>query len=159
MSNAHKTAIARKAPSVPMRGLSANGRIVGRALDYGSGRGCDAQTFGLEQFDPHYSPDMPDGQFDTIVCNYVLNVIESGAERMRVLRDIQARLADGGRAYITVRTDKKALNGTTRTGTWQGLVVLDLPIVQRGSGYITYALDKSVHPVDYAHEAQTFQAA
>ncbi len=159
MSNAHRTAIARSVPSVPMRALKAFGRIVGRTLDYGCGRGCDARTYGLEYFDPHYSPVMPEGRFDTIVCNYVLNVIESAETRISVLRDIQARLADGGRAYITVRTDKAALNGTTRTGTWQGLVVLDLPIVQRGPGYVTYALDKSTPSEQLEHSVDTLQAA
>lgn len=143
MSNAHKTAIARKAPSAPMRAMSAAGRIVGRALDYGCGKGYDAHAYGMESFDPHFAPDMPDGQFETITCNFVLNVIESRNERLRVLRDIQARLTPSGAAYITVRTDKKALNGTTRIGTWQGLIVLDLPVVQRGSGYATYLLTKS----------------
>jgi hypothetical protein len=152
-NKSHLTAIARKTASVPMRGLSGAGRITGRALDYGCGRGCDADTFGMERFDPHYSPDMPVGRFDTITCNYVLNVIESAEERLRVMRDIQDRLTDDGVAYITVRNDKAALNGTTSRGTWQGLIVLDLPIVQRGSGYVTYELTKSVHPVNLANAA------
>ena len=129
--------------SVPMRGLSRKGLIAGPGLDYGSGKGYDARAFWMEQFDPHYSPEMPGGRFETIVCNYVLNVIESEAARLRVLRDIQFRLTDTGQAYITVRTDKAALNGTTSIGTWQGLVVLNLPVVQRGPGFVTYLLTKS----------------
>lgn len=142
MSNAYKTAISRNKPSVPMRALSAAGRIVGRALDYGCGKGRDAYTYQMEKYDPHFAPVMPDGQFETITCNYVLNVIESAEERLQVLRDIQARLLPHGAAYITVRNDKAALNGRTSKGTWQGLIVLDLPIVQRGSGYVTYLLTK-----------------
>jgi hypothetical protein len=140
MTNAYKTATVRKKPSAPMVRLAADGRLVGRMLDYGCGRGCDADTYGMDRYDPHYYPDVPDGQFDTITCNYVLNVIEVESTRLHILWDIQARLAQGGRAYITVRTDKAALKGTTRTGSWQGHIVLDLPVVSRGSGYVTYEL-------------------
>jgi hypothetical protein len=138
---AHKTAIARKKPSAPSLRLDWKNRIVGRTLDYGSGRGFDAYTYGWECFDPHYSPDMPVGRFDTIVCNYVLNVIESKEERDRVVADIRSRLVEGGCAYISVRNDRKNLNGYTSIGTWQGLVVLDLPVEHRCAGYVTYRLE------------------
>ena len=155
-NNAHKTAIARKTVSVPMRGLFDKGRITGRALDYGSGRGFDAAHFGMECYDPHYSPLMPDGLFETVTCNYVLNVIESAEERLRVMRAIQNALAPNGTAYITVRNDKKALIGKTRTGTWQGLIVLDLPVVQRGSGYVTYELSPFARLDESVQSSQTF---
>ena len=138
--NAHKTAITRKKPSVPMRWLDQAGRLVGKMLDYGCGRGRDANTYGMAPYDPYYQPVMPDGKFDTITCNYVLNVIESPAERAWVLLRVWAALADGGRAYITVRNDRKALNGCTKIGTWQGLIELDLPVVRRTSSYIIYEL-------------------
>jgi hypothetical protein len=146
-NKSHLTAISRKASSIPMRGLYDKGLLTGRALDYGCGKGYDAIHFGLDSYDPHYQPVMPDGRFDTITCNYVLNVIESESERLSVLQDIQARLVNTGMAYITVRADKDKLNGTTSIGTWQGLIMLDLPIVQRGSGYITYQLDHSTQLV------------
>ncbi len=107
-------------------------------LDYGCGRGFDVKHFGIAGFDPHYSPDMPSGRFDTITCNYVLNVIESPGDRRRVIKDIKSRLYPGGRAYFTVRTDKSKLKGCTSKGTWQGLIMMDAPIVARGSSFITY---------------------
>ena len=134
----HLTAITRKSPSVPMRWLAAGSRIIGRALDYGSGRGYDAKHFGMESYDPHYSPDMPSGLFDTITCNYVLNVIEEPVAREMVVKDIRTRLKPGGRGFITVRNDSKALNGRTSKGTWQGLVTLPLPIIRKCAGYVTY---------------------
>lgn len=140
MSLAHKTAIRRRAPSAPMKEHERSGRLVGRVLDYGSGRGFDADYFSIERYDPHYSPDMPGGMFDTIVCNFVLNVIESEEERDAVVTDIRSMLVPGGRAYFAVRTDKANLRGTTKIGTWQGRVVLDLPVVARGSGFETYEL-------------------
>ena len=142
MTNAHKTAIARKTPSAPSKRIMETGLDVGRVLDYGCGKGCDARTYNWEMFDPHFMPDMPAGKFDTIVCNYVLNVIDSEAERTRVLADIRSRLHKGGCAYITVRNDSKSLNGFTSRGTWQGLIVLFLPVVHKCSGYVTYRLER-----------------
>jgi len=142
MSKAHLTAIARKKPSKPVVRLSATGAIVGRTLDYGCGRGADADYLGCEGYDLHYRPGRPVGSFETIVCNYVLNVIVSEDERLAVLRDIQALLDDDGFAYITVRNDCKALNGYTSRGTWQGQIVLDLPVRRRCADYVTYVLRK-----------------
>jgi len=136
----HKTAIVRKNPSVPMRWLDQKGLLVGRMLDYGCGRGKDACTYGMATYDPHYQPVMPAGLFDTITCNYVLNVIESHEERKLVLLRMWFRLQTGGRAYITVRNDRKALNGCTSKGTWQGLVRLNLPVVRHCASYIIYEL-------------------
>ena len=139
---AHRTAIARKAPSAPMKQLKANGRLVGRMMDYGSGRGFDANHFRMESYDPYFDPVMPDGLFDTITCNFVLNVVESEAERATILQDIRNRLEKTGRAYISVRTDHANLNGRTKIGTWQGRIVLDAPIVSKGSGFVTYCITR-----------------
>ncbi|MHC4372089.1 MAG: methyltransferase domain-containing protein [Planctomycetota bacterium] len=141
MNASAKTAIVRKKPSAPAARLVRDGRIVGRVLDYGSGLGFDADYYDWEAYDPNWRPLMPSGRFDTIVCNYVLNVVESVAERESIVLDIRDRLRPGGRAFITVRTDKAALNGRTKIGTWQGRIVLDLPIVQRGSGFVTYLVE------------------
>ena len=111
-------------------------------MDYGCGRGYDASHFRMDSYDPHYQPVMPIGTFDTITCNYVLNVIESISERESIIQDVRDRLSEGGRAYFTVRTDKRSLNGCTTTGSWQGLIVLDMPIVSRGSSYVTYCTKK-----------------
>lgn len=135
-----KTAISRKKPSAPMRRLDRDNRLVGRVLDYGCGKGYDADYYNTDSYDPHYQPVMPKGKFDTIVCNFVLNVIESAEEREAVLSDIRARLGDNGHAYVSVRTDKSQLNGHTKIGTWQGSIVLDLPVVAKGSGFVTYKL-------------------
>ena len=140
MSNAHKTAIGRNKPSAPVRALDKAGLLIGKMLDFGCGRGRDACEYGMESYDPHFQPVMPKGLFDTIVCNFVLNVIESSAERRAVVADIRSRLVPGGCAYVTVRTDHKRLNGYTKIGTWQGRIELDEPIVGKGSGYTTYKI-------------------
>jgi hypothetical protein len=150
--NAYKTATTRKNPSAPMKRLATDNRIVGRALDYGCGKGFDASYYYMDCYDPYYSPHMPDGPFETVTCNYVLNVIESDAERLRVLSIIQLALTGYGIAYITVRNDRRALHGVTRTGTWQGLIMLRLPVVYKCSGYVTYELRKndSLHAIQSA---------
>ncbi len=142
MSNEHKTAISRKTPSAPMTRLASDGRLVGRVLDYGCGKGRDADEYHTDRYDPHYSPGVPPGTFDTITCNYVLNVIECSVARLAVLRDIHDRLTPNGTAYLTVRNDRRSLRGRTITGTWQGLIVLRLPVVYRSGGYVTYELIK-----------------
>jgi 2-polyprenyl-3-methyl-5-hydroxy-6-metoxy-1,4-benzoquinol methylase len=141
MNKSHLTAIARKAPSKPMRYLDARGMLRGRGLDFGCGRGHDADAFGLERFDPHFAPQMPVGTFDTVVCNYVLNVIPSPDERDAIITVLSRLLAPGGIAYISVRNDRKSLNGWTSRGTWQGYVELDLPVETSNSNFTMYRLE------------------
>ncbi len=60
-TNAHKTAIRRtRGLSVPMKVL---GHLIGdvTVLDYGCGRGEDADKLNFKKFDPHFFPDMPEG--------------------------------------------------------------------------------------------------
>jgi hypothetical protein len=142
MSVAYRTAIKRKVLSKPAARLASNGKLIGNLLDYGCGRGDDAALLDCAGYDPHYRPARPDGPFDTVMCNYVLNVIEDDSERRAVLHDIDSLLSPGGHAYITVRNDRKALKGRTSIGTWQGLVTLILPVVWSNAGYTTYLLRK-----------------
>lgn len=140
--SAYKTATKRNTLSVPARKLQKDGKLVGRVLDYGCGRGDDARSLGCESYDPHWNPVELTGQFTTIMCNYVLNVIEDSAERRGVLNALAHLLAPEGEAYIAVRADKKQLCGRTGTGSWQGYIELDLPVVYRGSGYVVYSMKK-----------------
>ena len=102
----HKTAIKRSKLSVPMRYLSDHGLLNGRVLDYGCGRGDDAAALNLESYDPTWQPKKPRGKFDTITCNYVLNVVAPKTER-EIIKDIRSRLRKNGLAYVTVRSDVK----------------------------------------------------
>ena len=142
MSKAHLTAIARRALSTPAKYLRDHSLLEGRTLDFGCGRGFDAQELGIEGYDPHYFPAQPLGKYCTIMCNFVLNVIESKKERDAVVARIRSLLLSGGTAYISVRNDKSALKGFTSKGTWQGFIELDLPIVKRTSNYVMYKLEK-----------------
>jgi len=138
----HRTAITRKTISKPAKWLDGAGYLQGRVLDYGCGRGGDAEWLGCEGYDPYYFPERPVGPFTTIMCNYVLNVVESECERRAILTRIDTLLGEKGHAYITVRNDSSALKGYTSTGTWQGRIVLGLPVVHRRAGYVTYIMSK-----------------
>ena len=151
-TNSKKTAITRKKLSAPMRYLLDNGffpreaRRLLTVLDFGCGKGFDADFCGFAKYDPHFFPDKMMIQskcWDIVVCNYVLNVIPDLTSRMAVIWDIQNTLLDDGVAYISIRNDKKNLNGETKIGTWQGFTPLNLPVVHKTSGFIIYKLTKN----------------
>jgi len=137
----HKTAISRKSPSVPMRYIAKLNLLSGRTLDFGCGKGFDAKYFKMEAYDPYFKPEKPTGKFDTITCNYVLNVVDKEKEK-EILSQIKSLLSDQGIAYITVRRDIKK-EGFTSKGTYQRNVILDLPILKETSTYCIYV----THPV------------
>lgn len=113
-----------------------------RILDYGCGHGFDASRLGADKYDPYFYPTRPKEQFNVIYCNYVLNVIEDPAESAKVLEDISSLLTPNGVAYISVRNDRKRLNGLTAKGAWQGYVELDLPVEKKCAGYVMYRLTR-----------------
>ena len=121
-NKAHLTAISRRTLSAPMRHLNSLALIpsTSKSLDYGCGRGFDADQLGMDKFDPHYFDQVMSSGYDVVTCNYVLNVIESENERRAVVLNLIGATRVGGKIYVSVRNDKKALNGTTSKGTWQG---------------------------------------
>ena len=139
--NAHKTAIKRNGLSGPAKYLVQNGLIDCWDLDFGSGHGMDAHILYLDAYDPYYSPEFPTKKYDTIMCNYVLNVIESPEERQNVIDTIKGLLRPRGVAFLSVRNDKKNLNGRTKIGTWQGYIELDLPVETKTSNFVMYRLE------------------
>lgn len=107
--NSHLTIKERKYPSYPLKHLLSVGLIQGRVLDFGSGRGIDVaflrqNGFDCDGYDPHYAPENPIDQFDTILCGYVLNVLLP-EEQVQVLMAVSELLKPTGRAYFTVRRD------------------------------------------------------
>jgi DNA phosphorothioation-associated putative methyltransferase len=122
MDKSHLTAIKRKKISLPMRWLIDNGHINSGddILDYGCGRGYDADELEITGYDPYYRPELPDRKFDIVTCNYVLNVIEDPQERLNVETELIFRARK--KAFVSVRNDVHALNGCTSKGTWQGVV-------------------------------------
>lgn len=140
----HRTAISRKTLSAPMRYLIEKGHIRfgenKRILDFGCGRGQDADRLQIDRYDPYYFPDLPREKPDIIVCHYVLNTLPKCHEHA-VLNHIRSLLKPYGVAYITVRRNVKK-PGYTSKGTYQRNVVLDLPVVVENSDYCIYELRK-----------------
>lgn len=129
--NSHLTIKERKYPSYPTKHLLLAGLVHGRVLDFGCGSGIDVDFLrkkGCEVtgYDPHYAPEAPSGQFDTILCNYVLNVLLP-EEQVHVLMAVSELLNPTGRAYFTVRRDIQH-NGF-RTHVKHGLDVYQCNIV------------------------------
>jgi len=109
--NSHLTVKERIGPSFPTKHLAAKKLLAGRILDFGCGMGIDVaflqrNGFKVSGYDPYYVPQEPTGKFDTIICNYVLNVLLP-EEQSHVLMAISELLNPSGRAFFTVRRDVK----------------------------------------------------
>lgn len=109
--NSHLTAIEREKMSHPTRILLNKGELKGKVLDFGCGFGKDVQelkesNIDVIGYDPYYFPNYPKQKYDTIICHYVLNVIEK-KEQAKVLFEVSNLLKFGGKAFFTVRRDIK----------------------------------------------------
>lgn len=112
VNNPHLTAIERTSMSFPTRWLKQNNLLKGEILDFGCGFGYDtdelkAQGYNTAGYDNHYRPEYPEKCFDTIICNYVLNVLEPN-EQAEVLMSVAELLKPTGKAYFAVRRDLKS---------------------------------------------------
>lgn len=109
INHSHLTAKQRMSLSFPVRWLWQNGLLKGRILDFGCGFGSDVKLLYEKDmdicgYDKHFFPEKPKGRFDTIICSYVLNVLQPD-EQPYVLMDICEMLNKSGIAYYVVRRD------------------------------------------------------
>jgi len=107
--NAHLTVKKRIYPSFPSKKLYHQALLKGKILDFGCGLGVDVdflrkKGYDTTAYDPYYFPNYPKEQFDTIICNYVLNVLLP-EEQAAVLMAVSELLKPTGKAYFTVRRD------------------------------------------------------
>lgn len=146
INHPYLTAIKRTAISAPTRYLQQKGLIVGRILDYGCGYGFDTdelkkQGFDIEGYDYYWRPDYPNGSFDTIICNYVLNVLEPYAQA-EVLMNVASLLKPKGNAYFAVRRDLTEegfrLHAIHKEYTYQCNVILPYKSLLSNSGFELY---------------------
>lgn len=134
----HNTAIKRNKPSRPAIWLARQGLLQGRVLDYGCGRGFDADYYRMEKYDSCSFPKRPEGQFDIILCSYVLNVVDNKTEVV-IINDIRRLLKPGGTAFFAVRRDKDCLKH-------QRWITLDMELLYEGKG--TFAIYKIRGEID-----------
>lgn len=88
----HKTALSRRALSLPMSLMVRLGLLTTTAtlFDYGCGQGDDVSIlssngFSASGWDPHYAPEAARSEADVVNLGYVLNVIEDAHERAETL--------------------------------------------------------------------------
>src|SRR6516225_12312836 len=119
-------AIRRETVSKTARFLQEQHLLRGRVLDYGCGFGFDADHFGWGAYDPHYRQTLPDGLFDTVVCNHVANML-TRASRQELFRALQALLAPQGKAYASVSRGVPRAGKVALRKRIQNYVALTLP--------------------------------
>jgi len=138
-----KTAISRSTESAPVRWLKENGHLSkgGNTLDYGCGKGSDANKNGWDKYDPATFPEMPEKTYDKILCQYVLNTLPKEKEAS-VMSGIRKKLKSGGEAFIVVRRDIEK-QGETSKGTYQRNVTLGAESLHKENGFEIYKIKKS----------------
>lgn len=103
------TAKPREGPSFPTKWLLERNYLKGEVLDFGSGYGADGaflrnQGLRVSEYDPYYQKEYPTGPFDTIICQYVLNVLPP-LDQSEVIMQVSELLKPEGVAYFAVRRD------------------------------------------------------
>jgi ATP adenylyltransferase len=144
--SSHNTAISRKTASAPLRMLEKLDLLNGSVLDYGCGKGADAKYLAekgylTSSYDPHWKPDdIGAGKYDTVLCTFVLNVIEKPDEES-LIETLLDKVNEGGRCFVSVRRDVK-VDGPTSRG-YQRNVLLNYPVVKELKGnYCIYEISK-----------------
>jgi SAM-dependent methyltransferase len=141
----------RKTLSKTARVLSSGGLLRGRILDYGCGFGFDADQLGWEAYDPYYRPTQPTGLYDTIIVNHVANIL-TRATRAELFATVNALLAPGGTAYISVARNIPVTGKPGPRRRIQNYVVLTLPSVFADDEEEIYRLAKDAVFADRTRE-------
>lgn len=108
----YHTAINRNSPSTPIKFLTEKGLLVGKVLDYG----CGMDVHEHHKFDPMYEPnyDVLKTKYDTVICNYVFNVIPLMHNRFELLTLLKTLVHKKGNIYISIFVNTMS---TEETGT------------------------------------------
>lgn len=131
-----KTAMSTKTPSAPTKILFEKNIIKNKVLDWGCGKGRDSKFlvengFDVLSYDKYHKP-TPDphsidfSEINTILLNYVLNVIENQNERTDLLKEIYSYANNKCLVLISVRS-KKEIETFAKKSNWKNF----------NDGYIT----------------------
>jgi len=145
------TAIHRNKISAPANYLLSSDMLKGNILDYGCGIGKDVEDLraaglAILGYDPNQTKWSIKNtvawgkKYDTILCTYVLNVVDEPTRNEIVLK-IRSLLAKNGTAYVSVRRDIKE-DFVTKKGTEQYVVRLSEEIVKKNSSFCIYKIVK-----------------
>jgi hypothetical protein len=146
-------AVCRETVSKTARFLELHQLLRGRVLDYGCGFGFDADYFGWEAYDPHYRQKLPEGLFETIVCNHVANML-TRASRQEMFQAIQALLTPKEKAYLSVSRKIPKTGKIAMRKRIQNFVVLSLPSVFCDEELEIYQLEAASDFEDVTHEIE-----
>ena len=136
-NESHKTAITRKKWSKPGRWLykeffKKNKIPLGSMLDFGAGKSIDSECWKKETgaiaraYDEHEQPkfpgrgNRPDGQkFELVTVIFVLNVVETDQDRIKILNDAMQYVKPDGYIFIATRSKKDIANAVKRGNNWK----------------------------------------
>lgn len=150
-----QTAMARTGPSAPVQHLRAYAPelLRGRVLDFGSGRGADAEALRATAYDPHHPKasvrKRPTGTFSTVLATYVLNVLPKD-ERHAALREAAGYVRPGGHLVLAVRPQAEVaatVSGWARNGDGHQLLGSDGARDRFQRGYTPDQLAREVRAV------------
>lgn len=146
VNHPYLTAIRRTALSAPASYLLQHGMLKGRILDFGCGFGFDVdelkrQGYDIIGYDYYYRAEYPEGKFDTILCIYVLNVLEPYAQA-EVMMNVTNLLCPHGTAFFAVQRDLDEdgfrLHSIHRQYIYQCNVRLPFPSLECNASYELY---------------------
>ena len=127
--------------------------VPGRVLDYGCGFGFDADHFDWEGFDPYYRQREPEGKFDTIICNHVLNML-TRSSRQQAIDRIQDLLIETGVAWLIVPRNIPRMGKLAVRKRIQNFVQLDLASVYADEKLEIYRISSSAGFKDQTEEIE-----
>lgn len=147
-------AIEHQQPSDAASWLVENKKVNGRVLDYGCGHGFDADHFGWSGYDPYYRQAKPDGKFDTIICNHVLNML-TRSSRASALASIQLLLKENGIGWLVVPRNIPQTGKLGARKRIQNFVILSLPTIYLDNKLEIYQLNADSQIVDRTNEIES----
>lgn len=133
------SAISRKTMSKPTQWLLKNNLIKGKTLDFGCGKGKDADLLKCDRYDPYFFPNPPKNKYDTIICQYGLNILPP-KKRIKTINQMKNLINKNGSIFITVRRDIKTIK-KGKGNTKQYPVYLNLRSIYHNANFEIYKVE------------------